>query len=644
MRNVVLLTLLLCCGGPLLSQKVNYDSLQMKYSDEPAVFSIDKEHMHIAVKDDKLSVFSDHLSEICYLKDNAKAYADKSMYYSYFTALDHITAYSLVPKEKVKKFEKIPVTEFSDNNVLSSSVFFDSSKKKSFVFPKAVKGGVGHLEYRETYNDPKFIGVFYFNSYLPVLHSEFSLTFPSNVKVEYTLRNAEKYAIGFSKEEKKGNTIYKWVAKDIAAYDVQDHAPAISYYAPHLILRITQFTHKDGTVEKVLPDVDALYSWYYSLVEKVNSEKNEDLQRIVDSLTAQIVSKDEKAKAIFNWVQNNVKYVAFEDGMGGFVPREAHLICQRRYGDCKDMASIITTMLRAAGLEAHLTWIGSRDIPYTYAQVPMPIVDNHMIAAYKKEDATYVFLDAVGSYTPYGFPTSMIQGKEALVENGMGKYNIVKVPEIDKEKNRRSDSVLLRIEDKVLVGKAWMDCRGYDKLNFVYRMINISEDKYPDILKGYIDKGSNKIELQNVQVAGLNNRDTNLLVQYDFKLPDYAKFVGDEVYVNLFLEKEFKGRNIDIAKRRGIPMESDYKYVDREIVRLEIPKGMQLDYLPASVSYHHALFGFDIKYQQVQGEVLLSKSVYIDYLLLMEENFEAWNTMVKELNKAYNEVVILKKK
>ena len=163
-------------------------------------------------------------------------------------------------------------------------------------------------------------------------------------------------------------------------------------------------------------------------------------------------------------------------------------------------------------------------------------------------------------------------------------------------------------------------------------------------MKGYIDKGSNKIELQNVQVAGLNNRDTNLLVQYDFKLPDYAKFVGDEVYVNLFLEKEFKGRNIDIAKRKSIPLESDYKYVDREIVRLEIPKGMELDYLPASVSYNHALFGFDIKYQKVQGEVLLSKSVYIDYLLLMEENFEAWNTMVKELNKAYNEVVILKKK
>ena len=40
--------------------------------------------------------------------------------------------------------------------------------------------------------------------------------------------------------------------------------------------------------------------------QKVNTEKNEDLESLVDSLTKNISSKDEKARAIFNWVQNNV--------------------------------------------------------------------------------------------------------------------------------------------------------------------------------------------------------------------------------------------------------------------------------------------------------------------------------------------------
>jgi len=464
------------------------------------------------------------------------------------------------------------------------------------------------------------------------------------VKISYVLRNTEKYNIVFSKEEKKGVTTYKWVSKNIESYTLQDNAPAFSYYAPHVIVRIAEVKHENGEVEKILPDVDALYKWYYSLVEKVNTEDNDELKQLVDSLTKGLPDNDEKARSIFNWVQSNVKYVAFEDGMGGFVPREAAMVCQRRYGDCKDMASIITTMLKAAGLDGHLTWIGSRDIPYTYEEVPMPIVDNHMISAYKRADGSYVFLDATGSYTPFGMPTSFIQGKEGLIENGKDSYNIVKVPEIEKEKNTRKDSVLLRIEDQLLLGKGIIDSRGCDKLHFVHRMINKSKDKYAEILKDYLGKGNNKIDFQKVETKGLDNRDTILEIKYDFKLPDYAKFVGDEIYVNMHLEKELKGRTIDIPKRKSIPMESDYKYIDQQIVRLEIPKGMKLEYLPASAEYQNKLFGFKITYSVVKEEVLLTKEVYINYLLLQEENFEAWNSMLKELYKAYNEVVILKKK
>ena len=64
------------------------------------------------------------------------------------------------------------------------------------------------------------------------------------------------------------------------------------------------------------------------------------------------------------------KYVAFEDGMGGFVPREAGLVCSRRFGDCKDMASILTAMNRAAGIPAYFTWLGTRDLPYTFSGTP----------------------------------------------------------------------------------------------------------------------------------------------------------------------------------------------------------------------------------------------------------------------------------
>ena len=61
----------------------------------------------------------------------------------------------------------------------------------------------------------------------------------------------------------------------------------------------------------------------------------------------------EKVKAIYYWAQKNVKYVAFEYALGGFVPRDANDIYSKKYGDCKDNSSIMNTSwmkIRLVGL------------------------------------------------------------------------------------------------------------------------------------------------------------------------------------------------------------------------------------------------------------------------------------------------------
>lgn len=627
------------------SQQPDTDSLRAQFKDESAVYSVLKENMVINLVKEKLDVHSDHVSEIWFLKDNAHSYADRSIYFSSFTSIENISAFTLVPQEKKGKYSRDYVMNSSieERNTISAGIFYDDGKQKSFVFPNTKKDGAAHLEYREVYNDPHFLGVFYFNTYVPILHAEFSVSFPSSVKIDYTLLNTEKHNVQFTSSEKKGVTTYTWTAKNIAAYEHYSNGPSLSYYAPHIIVRIAEVKHKNGDVETVLPNVKGMYDWFYSFVQDVNAEDNAELKSLVDSLVKEVKGNDEKARTIFNWVQSNVKYVAFEDGMGGFIPREAPLICQRRYGDCKDMASIITEMLRYAGLKSHLTWIGSRDIPYTYEQVPNAMATNHMISAYERDNGEIVFLDATGYYTPFGFPTSFIQGKEALISEGKGQYKVMKVPVMSKEANLRSDSLTLTIEGDLLLGSGTIDSRGYDRLYFVNRLINEPADKRKEKVKAMLDKGNNKIEFKSVDFFGLENRDSNLYINYDFKLPDYVKLAGEQVYVNLNLEKDLRSAAIDIKKRKGIPVDNDYQYQEIETTTLLVPKGYKVEYLPTNAEYKNELFGFSITYKVAEGKVILVKNYYINYLLLKEENFAAFNTMVKELNKAYSEVVVLQK-
>ena len=129
-----------------------------------------------------------------------------------------------------------------------------------------------------------------------------------------------------------------------------------------------------------------------------------------------------QAKALYNWVRNSIKYIAVEDGLGGFIPDNPSAVARKRFGDCKGMSCLLATMMRHAGLDAHECWIGTRDIPYTYTENYTPFVDNHMITAYKHNN-TWYFLDATDEFIPFGYPSAFIQGKEALI--GIDKENYV---------------------------------------------------------------------------------------------------------------------------------------------------------------------------------------------------------------------------
>ena len=69
-----------------------------------------------------------------------------------------------------------------------------------------------------------------------------------------------------------------------------------------------------------------------------------------------------------------------------------------------------------------------------------------------------------------------------------------------------------------------------------------------------------------------------------------------------------------------------------------------MEYLPENSSFNTDLFGFKIEYKKEGNKIEFIHNYYKNYLLLNNESFEEWNKMIKEVNKAYREVIILKKK
>jgi len=625
------------------NKEMSLSELQAKYKEDHAIYLSEKEHVHIKTSGNEFSIYSDVSWEILYLTDKARAYGDQNIQFSKFSEIKNINAFSCVPKSNdPKKLKKIKVTNFKTEDVFNGSYFFHDNKQVAFKFPGNLPGTKINLSYREEVKKPQFIGSTFFLNHLPTLRSEFSISFPSNVDVNYQLFNAEKIDILHSKVTKKGITTLTWKVENQDAYESSPGAPNLRYYTPHIVTYIGDIRLKDTTIT-VLPNLDGLYNWYYSLVEDLNMKEDSALKKVTLNLIENIKAKDDKARVIFNWVQDNIKYVAFEDGMGGFVPRSAGSVCRKRYGDCKDMTSIITEMMKYAGIEANITWIGSDDLPYDYTEIATPIVDNHMIASYRNKENKIVILDAVGTYTPYGYPTEFIQGKQALISKGKDNYEIFRVPVVKKEKNMEYDYISMKLEGEKLVGTGKIEAKGYKKINYVQKLLNMnSAEDQRSYIESYLEKGNNKFRVDNSNFIGLKNRDTSLTINYAFNLGDYSKTVKDETYVNLNLDRDFKNSKLDVEERKGIPRQFSHKVDLRYEVVFEYPEEANLAFVPENSYFEGVGFGFQIVYERQEHKIILKKNIYIDTLLIEEPLFQEWNSMIKELKKAYKEVVIIK--
>lgn len=616
-----------------------WNNFQKKFPGEPAAFVERSETLNIIVSGDSLTVWSDLTQDMLHMKDEDILY-NRKIYGSSFSQIDQIKAKTLIWDKN--RYKEMAVTSFKKNDTHSDGIFYDDSYYYSFDFPSVASQNRTQLQYRENIKDPKFIGGFMMQGYLPQELVTYTIRTSPGVELAYKVNHDKNNLIQFKKWEKGGYVFYQWSAHDMPGRVNEPGAPEMAYYAPHIECYVKSYKTKRGTFN-VLRNLDDLHTWYYGFIKGLNQEASPELKAIVADIKAKSANETELVKNTYYWVQSNIKYIAFEQGMRGLIPHPGSYVCEKRYGDCKDMANLIVDMLSLAGVKAYHTWIGTRDIPYKYTELPTPMVDNHMIATYVAPDGKYIFIDGTSSHTPFGFPSSMIQGKEALISFGPDKYEVKTVPIISSSQNLVTDTMKLRIEGRDIVGSGHSSYSGFAKVFSGYDFDKADPDDVKAKVRRYVGKGSNKFSLDKYEIKDLLNNDRRTRVEYEFKLPDYFQTVGDETYVNLSLSKDFFNNYIE-PKDRKTPKENDYQFQTIDVTELTIPADMKIDYLPPDAKYTGGPLSYEITYQQSGEKVIYTRKMTVNDLLLMPESFPKWDEAVKSISEAYREALVLKKK
>jgi len=591
----------------------------------------------IKLEDNDIKITQEFFEEDLYLDEGANFNAKKALSFSSFFELEKVEASTF--NYENKKYKEIKVEDFKEKDEMDNS-FYDDAKSLNFIFPSLKKGSKSTLKYSEKVKNPRFLSPFYFGNFSPIINNKVTIIADKDINLTFKEFNTDTLNIVFKKIEKKKTNIYTWELKNMDKYEYESNTPTFKKILPHIVPIITSYKYNNVNTN-LAQDVSDLYSWYYSLVKDINKEEeDENLIKLVQELTADKPNDLEKVKAIYYWTQKNIKYIAFEYALGGFIPRQANDVYKKKYGDCKDNSSILYKMLDIAGLKGNLTWIGTRDIPYNYDDVPTPIVDNHMILSYTYNGETY-FLDATGRHVSIEYPTSFIQGKEALIANGKN-YIIKKVPVIPAIKNAFIDKTQVKLIGENLVGTSNVEISGYNKMDCFNSLETANTDE--EIKEFYninFQKGNNKFLINSFTEKNKYDYDKNFIIDYEFSINDYAKKLGDEIYINLNLIKELSLYKTEEDRKNDI--EFKYKNHFNQSTTLNIPEGYTVEYIPENITLSNNYISSSISYSVNEKSITYNHTYSANFITLDLNQQKQVNTLIKKIEKAFKEVIILKK-
>lgn len=289
----------------------------------------------------------------------------------------------------------------------------------SVDLPPLVKGDLIEVQYIKEALHQSFFGDYfghreYLRANYPISEKTFILRLPGARKFYFHQKGFETVPV-IENDVERGMVIHRWTVKDVDKIKPEPGMPP-SYEAIPLLEVSTFENWQDFS------------RWYENLIRK-QFESTPEIRKKVTELTSGSTSNLEKIRALYHFVVQEIRYNAWEFGVHGFKPYNAPTIFARKFGDCKDKATLLTTMLKEVGIDSYPVLIraaesrGEEDLT-----LPMVHHFNHCIT-YVAPGEGYpgMFLDGTAQYNGLEELPGSDRGARVLVVKPTGG-TIVKVP------------------------------------------------------------------------------------------------------------------------------------------------------------------------------------------------------------------------
>jgi hypothetical protein len=538
-----------------------------------------------------------------------------------------------------------------DNEVMevgteSWGILYEDERAKVVSAPARDVNAVIAYEYEQRVPFYESEDTFEIQESIPKRHQRFTLQLPPGW--EY---NASWHRHAPVEPYKAGDQV-EWSVDDTPALDVRDipAAPAakglrargvISYYGPGQ-------PRESG-------DWRAIGAAYQRLAQD-RARPSPELTAKAKELVAGKTDFADKVQAISEFVQQQIRYVAIEIGIGGLQPHAAADIFHSRYGDCKDKATLLAAMLSA--VDIHSTWV-LVDTERGFMSPDAPsVAGNHAIAAIQlpegytsprlhsvvtaKSGKRFLIFDPTWEYTPFGVLESNLQGSYGILVDG-NDSQLVALPVLDPQLNSVSRTAHFKLaEDGSLKGEVTVKRNGDIAAYWRSLYREGSEKDQRKEMTRVLGRDLGDFTLGHATAENTYALTKDFIQEYDVTVPLYARSQGPLMLMrprvlgtdSMELDKKIRTYPVELGETRTVKDEFD----------IDIPEGYTVDEIPDPVTLDMGFAAYQSRTEMHGSTLHYSRQYTVREVEVPSEKYHAVQELIGQIENDERSQAVFKKK
>lgn len=444
----------------------------------------------------------------------------------------------------------------------------------------------------------------------PVREARYTLQLPAGWEYKAVFLNYPEV-----KETSQGPNQWQWVVNNVEAIRPEDDMPPWRAVAGQMIV---SFFSPGGGQTSGFGSWNDMALWEAGLV-RGRRESSPEIKQKVAELTASETTELGKMRALGKFVQDDIRYVAIELGIGGWQPHPASDVFSHHFGDCKDKATLMSTMLKEIGIDSYYVIV---NVNRGAVNEKTPAVNwfNHAILAIKLPDSvsdpslTAVFkdqkvgrlliFDPTDDLTPFGYLRGPLQANYALLVTEAGG-ELIELPELPAAMNgiRRVGKLTLTSAGTLSgeVTEIRMGDRGLEQ-RYAMRAASTNKDKIKPI-ESLLAGSLTNYQITKASVSNIQVTDQPFEYSYSLVAQDYAKVAGNLLLVRPRVVGVKSSPLLETKEPRKFPVEFAGPSLDSDIFEITLPAGYHVDDLPPPVKVDYGFASYQSE-SEVKGNVL----------------------------------------